>query len=273
LERSDNENESGKYFEHQGANAGFIAFAMGSVVGGNGVVIMLNSGDDFNAFGTELRRSVAGVYQWPNFLPDPIDPVSLNENIIDSYVGRYRKDRDEVLTLSREGNYLVERINDGRDIYCFPISKDTIVFTDYNIKGYFIRDSKGKVLGLKNEYQAEGQLMPKMKQDEFTPSELLKAGRYTEAKEAFRALNLNEYQITYVAYNWLNKKPMNPDAVKSLLEVAVEQHPASAIVYSRWGDFFMAIGDKIAAEKSYRKSLELEPGNKDVMESLQKLKN
>ncbi|RYY68876.1 MAG: serine hydrolase [Chitinophagaceae bacterium] len=271
LERSDNTSPQGKYFEHQGANAGFISFAIGSVQGGNGVVIMLNSGDDFNAFGTELRRSIARVYGWTNFLPPAIKPVKLSNEVLDSYVGRYRKGADEVLSLRREGSYLVEKINDSRDIYCFPIAKDTIVFTDYNVKGYFGRGVDGQIISLRNEYQSETQAMPKMKGNEFTPSEHLKAKRYIEAKEGFKGLNLNEYQITYLAYDWLNKKPMDAHAVKTLLDVAVEQHPRSSIVYSRWGDFYKAIGDRQAATKSYKKSLELEPGNKDVIESLRNL--
>lgn len=271
LERSDNTSPLGKYFEHQGANAGFISFAIGSVKGGNGVVIMLNSGDDFNGFSTELRRAVASVYGWTAFLPPSVKPAKLSNEILDGYTGRYRKGADEVLALRREGSYLVEKINDGRDIYCFPVGKDTIVFTDYNVKGYFGRGSDGKVISLRNEYQTETQAMPKMKEDEFTPSEHLRAKRYAAAKDGFRKLNLNEYQITYLAYDWLNKKPMDAQAVKALLEVAVEQHPASSIVYSRWGDLYKAIGDKESAIKSYKKSLELEPGNKDVLESLRKL--
>lgn len=271
LEQSGNQSPGGRYFEHQGANAGFISFAMGSVERGSGVVIMLNSGDDFNAFGAELRRSVASVYQWTNFLPPAIKPVVLSSEVLDSYTGRYRKGVDEVLTLRREGDHLVENINDGRDIYCFATSSDTIVFTDYNVKGYFVRDNHGNVVSLRNEYQSDNVSMPRMKETEFTPSEHLKAKRYAAAKEAFRNMKLNEYQITYLAYDWLNKKPMDPQAVKTLLEVAVDQHPKSGIVYTRWGDFYKAIGDKETAARNYRKALELEPGNSNVVESLKGL--
>ncbi|RYZ33810.1 MAG: serine hydrolase [Sphingobacteriales bacterium] len=271
LQRADNTSPLGQYFEHQGANAGFISFAIGSVKGGNGVVIMLNSGDDFNAFGTELRRSVASVYGWKNFLPPALKPVNLSDEILSSYVGRYRKGPDEVITLRRENDYLVERINDSRNIYCFPLARDTIVFTDYNVKGYFTRNNDGQVISLRNEFQTETQAMPKMKESEFTPSEHLKEKRYGEAKEGFKKLNLNEYQITYLAYDWLNKKAMDAQAVKTILEVAVEQHPESSIVYSRLGDFYKALGDRQAAAKSYKKSLDLEPGNKDVIESLRNL--
>lgn len=272
LERSGNRSLKGKYFEHQGANAGFISFAMGSVEGGNGVVIMLNSGDDFNAFGTELRRSVASVYNWTNFLPPALRPVILPTKVLSEYAGRYRKGPDEVVTLRSEKTYLVETINESREIYCFPLAKDTLAFTDYNVKGYFARGRDGRLASLRTEYQAEKDAMPRMKEDEFTPSEHLRARRYAAAKEGFKAMQLNEYQITYLAYEWLNRKPFDSLAAKAVLEVAAEQHPSSAIVYSRWGDYYKKTGNRARAVESYEKSLELEPGNKDVLESLQWLR-
>lgn len=104
---------------------------------------------------------------------------------------------DEVLYLRKEGDYLIENINEGNDIYCFPIAKDTIIFSDCNIKGFFKRNGNGEVIGLQNIYQER--LMPKMNDDEFSPGEYLKMKRYKEAKQAYRAMKMNEYQITYLA--------------------------------------------------------------------------
>ena len=61
LEKIDNKNDDGRYFEHQGSNAGFISYAMGSVTNGNGAIILVNNGDDFNGFCKEVRRSIAEV--------------------------------------------------------------------------------------------------------------------------------------------------------------------------------------------------------------------
>ena len=177
---------------------------------------------------------------------------------------------DEVLYLGKENNYLVENINEGGDIYCFPISKDTIVFTDYNIKGFFQRDAKGEVLSLQNIWQKTP--MRKMKSDEFSPGEYLKTKQYDQATEGFRQMKMNEYRITYLAYDLMNKKPMDKDAVKMILKLAVEQHPASAIVYSRWGDYYLKLNDQASAIKSYEKAVELDPNDQQTKEALQNLK-
>lgn len=269
LERTGNRNRKGKYFEHQGVNAGFVTYAMGSVEDGNGVVIMMNSGDDFNGFGMELRRSVAQVYGWNNFLPEEINPISMSAAALDKFTGRYRMADDEVLYLRREKNYLVENINQGKDIYCFPTGKDSIVFTDFNIKGFFYRNTNNNVTGLRNEYQKDP--MPKMKADEFSPSEHLLAKRYAAAKEGYAKMNMNEYQLTYLAYNLFSKKQKDLDAVRAILELAQEKFPNASIVFSRWGDFFVAVGDTSNAIKSYQRTMELDPNDENTKKVLEGL--
>lgn len=271
IQRTDNKGPDGVYFEFTGVNAGFLAYGIASVNGGNGVVIMLNSGDDVNGLGKEIRRAVAKVYNWTNFLPETIEPITLSDAELEEYTGRYRMGIDEVLYLKKEQNYLVENINEGNDIYCFPISKDSIVFTDYNIKGSFQRNEQGDVVSLQNVWQEKP--MPKMKADEFSPSEYLNMGKYEEAKAAFKSMNMNEYQITYLAYNLMNKKPLNLDAVKTILDLAITQHPNSSIVHSRWGDYHLKINEKPNAIKYYQKAVELDPSDqqtKDVLDGLMK---
>ena len=266
MQRTDNKDPNGIYFEFTGVNAGFLAYGIASVTNGNGVIIMLNSGDDVNGLGKEIRRAVAKTYKWTNFLPEELNPINLTEKELDKFVGRYRMATDEVLYLRREKNYLVENINEGNDIYCFPITKDTIVFTDYNIKGGFKMNDKGEVISLQNIYQEKP--MPRMKEDEFSPSEYLKMKKYDEAKKAFGAMKMNEYQITYLAYDLINKKPFNIDAVKTILNVAIEQHPNSSIVYSRFGDYYLKINDKSNAIKSYQKAVELDPTDQQTKDTL-----
>ena len=269
LERTGNTNTKGKYFEHQGVNAGFVTYAMGSVEDGNGIVIMMNSGDDFNGFGMELRRAVAQVYGWHNFLPEAIQPIAMNAASLDKFTGRYRMADDEVLYLRREKKYLVENINQGKDIYCFPTSKDSIVFTDFNVKGFFYRDTTGNITGLRNEYQEDP--MPKMNADEFSPSEHLLAKRYAAAKEGYAKMNMNEYQLTYLAYDLFSKKQKDLNAVKAVLELAQEKFPNASIVFSRWGDYYLAIDDKSKAIKNYQRAMELDPNDENTKKVLDAL--
>ncbi len=271
IQRTDNKDSSGVYFEFTGVNAGFLAYGIASVTGGNGVIVMLNSGDDQNGIGKEIRRAVAQVYNWKNFLPEKIEPAKLPAGDLEKMTGRYRMGTNEVVYLRREKNYLVENINDGKDIYCFPISKDTIVFTDFNIKGGFGRNDKGDIISLQNIYQEKP--MPRMQDNEFSPGEYLKMKRYDNATTAFAAMNMNEYQITYLAYDLMNNKPMDSTAVATILNIAVEQHPNASIVFSRWGDFYLKTGEKTKAIKSYQKALEFDPTDQQTKDILSGLAN
>lgn len=269
IQRTDNKNPNGVYFEFTGVNAGFLAYGIASVTGGNGVVIMLNSGDDVNGLGKEIRRAIAKVYNWNNFLPEEIEPMKLGDQALNKLSGRYRMGTDEVLYLRKENDYLVENINEGNNIYCFPISKDTIVFTDYNIKAGFKFNQNGEVVLLQNVYQEKPML--KMRDDEFSPSEYLKMKNYVEAKKAYSAMKMNEYQITYLAYDLMNKKALDLEAVKTILDIALDQHPNSSIVYSRLGDYYLKLKDKQNAIKNYTRAIGIDPSDENSKEILKKL--
>lgn len=271
LQRIDNTELKGIYFEFTGVNAGFLAYAMGSLTEGNGVIIMLNSGDDVNGLGKEIRRAVAKSYRWYKFLPEEIQPIQLPDAALESYVGRYRKGADEVVYIRREKDYLIETINQGSDIYCFPVQQDTIVFTDYNVKGRFARDNNGTVISLQTEWQ--DQPMKKMPDDEFSPSEYLRQKKYAEAKKGFGDMHMNEYQLTYLAYNLLNQPRVDPDAARTILELAIEQHPASAVVYARWGDYYLYLNDNERAIQSFQKAVGLDDSDIVTHEKLKALLN
>jgi tetratricopeptide (TPR) repeat protein len=113
--------------------------------------------------------------------------------------------------------------------------------------------------------------MPKMKADEFSPNEYLKMKNYSAAKKGFGNMNMNEYQITYLAYDLLNKKPFDKEAVNTILELATERHPNASIVYSRWGDYYLKLADKSNAIKNYQKALALDPSDQQTKETLDRL--
>lgn len=271
IQRNDNQSEKGKYFEFTGVNAGFLAYGMASIEDGNGVIIMLNSGDNVNGLGKEIRRSVAKIYNWTNFLPEEVAPIKPAKQDLIEMSGRYRSGPDEVITMSIENDYLVERFNNGSPIYCFPIAKDTIIFSDYNIKGFFGRDKNGVVNSLRNVYQEKP--MIKMTDNEFAPNELLKAKKYDESKKAYAEMKMNEYQITYLIYELINRKNTDFAAVKTILDLANEQNPKSSIVECRWGDYYLKTNNKQMALESYKKALILEPENEDIKSSITKLSN
>ena len=270
LQRADRTDEASRYFEHTGVNAGFLAYALGSVTGGNGVVIMMNNNNGADELGKELRRAVAQVYGWPDFLPAPIRPLAVPRPDLDACAGRYRRGPDEVVTFVRQDDHFVETINASNPILTYPVARDTVAFTDYALRGVFERAPGGAVTGFR--MVGADRAMPRLRPDERLPNELLRLNRIAEAVAGYRTLNLNEYQLTYMAYELLNGRPANLPAAEGLLTLAREQFPASGIVQARWGDLYARRGERAQAIAAYQAALRQNPEDKDLRDKLLALK-
>jgi CubicO group peptidase (beta-lactamase class C family) len=101
------------YFQHSGADEGFVAQYYGSMEGGNGVVVMVNS--DNGAITEEIVNSVATVYGWKGFY-NPIQRpkiISVPQNILEMYVGEYKRKVDDKF-------YLKMSLMNGKLIYSEP---------------------------------------------------------------------------------------------------------------------------------------------------------
>ena len=281
LQQEGNTTQQGRYFEHTGVNAGYLAYALGSVVGGNGVVVMMNDNAGANELGKEIRRAVAQVYGWPGFLPQPLVPKSLPDSSLNAYVGLYQRGADEVVTIRRWGKLLIESINNGNSIICVPIGRDPIALTDYTTKAYFSRATLGGTrldkarLGRIDSLRLEwGKIpWPRLAEGIYLPNELVRLGRLQETIVGYRAMTLTVYQLTYMAYDFTTTRPANLPAAKTILELARQQFPKEGIVYTRLGDLYSLRGETSRAIDSFREALKLDPSDTYSKDKLKALKS
>ncbi|OYQ42931.1 serine hydrolase domain-containing protein [Flavobacterium aurantiibacter] len=228
LRRTDSRQQ---YFEHQGVNAGYVTYAFGSLKLGKGVVIMINSGDDFNGFAAEVRRAVAKAYQWSDFLPEPIKMIRKSTSELQRYVGRYRKGDNEVIYLTASDGFLMERINSGKEIPVVFTADNEIVFSDYNIKGQFQISNTKNVTGLK--YDWEQSYMPRMLDNEFTLNELIEQQQFEAAEVEFLKKNFSENDFNYFIYNYLSAHPKSYTTCVAVAEIGLRKLPNSAVLHIR----------------------------------------
>jgi CubicO group peptidase (beta-lactamase class C family) len=261
--------ESGRYFEHTGTNAGFIAYAIGSVEGGNGMVVMMNNNNGASELGKEIRRAVAQVYGWTDFLPKPLVTKTLPDSLLNAYVGRYQRGADEVVNIRRRGNLLIEQINNGGEILAVPVGQDTIALTDYTAKAYFSRGSTGRIDSLRLEWDKKP--WPRLPDGVYLPGELLRMGRLKESMEGYRVLNLNVYQLTYMAYDFATSRPANLPAAEAVLELAKQQFPKESIVYARLGDLYQLRGEKQRAIQAFDQAVQLDKSDTYSRDKLKEL--
>jgi tetratricopeptide (TPR) repeat protein len=106
--------------------------------------------------------------------------------------------------------------------------------------------------------------------------ELARGGRVDEAITLFRTarerdrdhLLLPENGLNRLGYEFLEN---DPQAAIALFELNVETHPEAWNVYDSLGEAFMVAGDREAAIRNYRRSLELNPDNQNAVEKLSEL--
>lgn len=88
-------------------------------------------------------------------------------------------------------------------------------------------------------------------------------------KDRPAAEQINENRMNQIGYDLLGMKRY-PDAIE-VMKLNVEDYPQSANAYDSLGEAYMNNGDKDLAIKNYRRSIELNPGNKNGAEMLKKL--
>ncbi|HVS91625.1 MAG TPA: serine hydrolase [Mucilaginibacter sp.] len=138
-----------KYFSHGGANEGFRSQYYGSLDGGNGVVVMVNS-DNGNII-PEIINSVARVYgfKWlfHSQVTKPVE-VAVADNVLKSYTGKYEIDPGNVLTITLDGTHkqLYGEVPGWSRFGLFPESDSKFVAKEFDIEFEFVKDGHGKVV-------------------------------------------------------------------------------------------------------------------------------
>ena len=138
------------YFQHTGADEGFVSQYYGSMEGGNGVVVMVNS--DNGAITEEIINSVATVYDWKGFYNPLQRPkiITVPQNILETYVGEYKRKADDKF-------YIKISVVNGRFLYSEPGwagfelyagAENDFFSREFPVGITFIKDATGKVIEL-----------------------------------------------------------------------------------------------------------------------------
>jgi CubicO group peptidase (beta-lactamase class C family) len=97
-------------FGHRGWNPGFHAKVMYFPETGQGAAVMIN-GDGGRGMVDEVMRGVGAEYTWPGSPPPPLEPVAIDDTILDGVVGTYQGMKPHAITVtaavSREGDKLI----------------------------------------------------------------------------------------------------------------------------------------------------------------------
>ena len=102
-----------------------------------------------------------------------------------------------------------------------------------------------------------------------TSSSLEKAIQQFETLKTDKAYLLNEGEMNALGYEFLGEGKKKE--ALAVFDLIVEAYPNSFNAYDSRGEAYMAIGDKVASIKDYKKSIELNPRNMGGIEKLKEL--
>jgi CubicO group peptidase (beta-lactamase class C family) len=133
------------YFTHGGSNEGYKCNLM-AYNDGDGVVIMTN-GDNGSQLASELQRSVAYEYGWPDFQPVEHTVAQVDPKMLDAYAGSYQ-DANVIFTVSREADQLFVQPTGQPKFPLFPESERKFFLKAIDAQIAFEVDSQGRATQL-----------------------------------------------------------------------------------------------------------------------------
>ena len=132
-------------FSHGGSNEGFKCNLFAYSETGQGAVVMTN-GDMGGQLASEIFRSIAREYGWPDFKPTERVIAKVNSEIYKAYAGEY--DINGKVIVSTEGGKLFFQPPGGGKDELFPTSETEFFPTTQNIRIVFKKDGQGTITGL-----------------------------------------------------------------------------------------------------------------------------
>ncbi|WP_316809329.1 serine hydrolase [Pedobacter agri] len=136
--------DSIKYFGHGGSNYGFQSAYYGSLEGGNGLAIMVNS--DNGAIIPEIINSIATVYGFKGLYQTKVINLSdVPESVLESYTGRYDLMPNFILTITKQGKRLFAQATGQPKIEALPQSQTKFFSKEVNATIEFVKDENGKI--------------------------------------------------------------------------------------------------------------------------------
>lgn len=232
-----------KYTYFDGLNSGFRSRMIFNAQNGDGAILMLNSDGD-EEFLLEATRAVASTYGWNDWVSNPIQPITLSDQALDHYCGRYRRNDDSIVAIRREGKHLL-----WTDLYTatqpvYPIGGSR--FEHRALFGHpseFKEDTQGCVASLDG--------WPRLPDNAPTlPSEYLLRGALQKGADTLRCdTTITGQRLFEMGFNLLELHKM-PKAAVVVFRVGVEKALGAPGAWDALGDALKRAGKRVQGERA-----------------------
>jgi len=135
-------------FGHGGANEGYRCDFQMYLDSGDGAAVMTNS-DSGNSLSSEIFRSIAGAYGWPDYKPRSMKVTKLDSALLQRYAGNYKLGQMTIVVALEQGKLWVTPPGGAR-AELLPQTENQFFLGDMNLPQMtFEKNEKGDVIGLR----------------------------------------------------------------------------------------------------------------------------
>ena len=265
------------YFGHGGWDEGFSSELVAHRDKGYGVVILTNS--NHPDFISELIRSVAYTYAWDNYIPQ-YKKLEMDTSLFSQITGRYYSTSDGLIKVYGENGRLYRKYLRGNPMELFKISDSTFISHEQDQVIQFKTNPVDGKLNIVLYENGKGEFKhPLLNEAEKVPYEFLLAGDFDHALTGYKNIlaadpkdnSVNEGNLNQHGYDLLRQKKFKLSM--DVFKVNTLLYPNSANVYDSYAEACMESGDKELAIVNYKKSLSLNPENKQTVKMLEELQS
>ena len=167
----------------------------------------------------------------------------------------------------------------GKNLKPIKVNDSSFYVKEINEKLIFISKPEMHIeLAEKREHKGEKFYFKKIAQEEKTALEYFKNKEYTNALNAYIKIQQNDSLdpvIDLYRLNSMAKKYIRANKIveaKELILINIALYPQKSLVYDSMGDAFKKENDTVKAIEYYKKSLVINPENRNSLRNLEKLK-
>jgi len=260
-----------RYFAHGGWDEGFCTMLIGSQTSGQGAVVMINANQP--ALMNELQQAIAFAYGWPGVKAYAALPASAQA--LASAPGRYRVNGEQVAVVTGVGDRLHMSFGGLLPSELVTVGDNRYLQREQQRERSFELAADGARALLLHKSEGSPERLPRLRNDERMPRELLLAGDYEAALKAYQALRDAKDEAASEGY--LNERGLNLIAQRqleagvALLKVNTALYPDAANTWDSLGFAYLAQGQKALARESYQRALRIDPRFASAKEALGRL--
>ena len=203
-----------------------------------------------------------------------------SEEFINKTTGKYLFNSDETIEVYFTDNVLYLKWLSGNAIKPLKVDEETFFVKEMNEKIQFLTNPNTgmdfMVLVPKKPTDSITYNYRKLNKGEKVAREYIDENQFDKALEAYIQIkakdsldtSLNENEFNKLGYRYMENKEY--DKAKGIFKINMALHPQSSNVYDSYADAMKRSGDTLQAIEFYKKSLEIDSGNRRAKQFVKK---